>query len=129
MHSYKDGQSKIPGYLDDYAFLISGLLALHEASFKQQWLEEAVSLADAMTQRFWDEGQEGQFYDTEQDHGALFVRPRDIFDSVKPCGGSAAADALLRLAIIIPRVCKAVAVIINGISAVFRWWYWTGKAA
>lgn len=100
MHSYKDGQSKIPGYLDDYAFLISGLLALHEASFKQQWLEEAVSLADAMIQRFWDEGQEGQFYDTEQDHGALFVRPRDILDSVKPCGGSAAADALLRLAII-----------------------------
>ena len=100
MHSYKDRKSKIPGYLDDYALLIGGLLALHEASFEPRWLEEAISLADAMTYRFWDGEQHGPFYDTGQDHSVLFLRPRDILDSVKPCGGSAAADVLLRLAII-----------------------------
>ena len=100
MHSYKDGKTSIPGYLDDYSLLIGGLLAVHQASFDQRWLEEAISLADAMIQRFWDREAEGLFYDTADDHSTLFLRPRDIVDSVKPCGGSAAADVLLRLSII-----------------------------
>ena len=100
MHSYKDGKTSIPGYLDDYSLLIGGLLAVHQASFDQRWLEEAISLADAMIQRFWDREAEGLFYDTADDHSTLFLRPRDIVDSVKPCGGSAAADILLRLSII-----------------------------
>jgi len=100
MHSYGQGRARIPGYLDDYALLIGGLLAVHQASFDQRWLEEAVSLADAMLLRFWDTEAEGLFYDTATDHSTLFVRPREIVDSVKPCGGSAAADVLLRLAVI-----------------------------
>jgi len=100
MHSYAQGKARIPGYLDDYALLIGGLLAVHQAGFEQRWLEEAVSLADAMLLRFWDTGADGLFYDTAGDHSTLFVRPREIVDSVKPCGGSAAADVLLRLAVI-----------------------------
>jgi uncharacterized protein YyaL (SSP411 family) len=100
MHSYRDGASKIPGYLDDYALLVSGLLALHEATFEQRWLDEAVSLADVMNYRFADKDKQGVFYDTGQDHSALFVRSRDTQDSVKPCGSSAAAEVLLRLAVI-----------------------------
>jgi len=100
MHTYGHGEARIPGYLDDYALLIGGLLAVHRASFEQRWLEEAVSLADAMLLRFWDKGTDGLYYDTAGDHSTLFVRPREIVDSVKPCGGSAAADVLLRLAII-----------------------------
>ena len=100
MHSYKDGRTKIPGYLDDYALLISGLLALHEATFQQQWLVEAASLADKMVHRFSDEEKPGVFYDTGQGHSDLFVRPRDTVDSVKPCGGSVAAEMLLRMAVI-----------------------------
>jgi uncharacterized protein YyaL (SSP411 family) len=99
-HSYREGKATIPGYLDDYALLISGLIALHEATFEQRWLESAISIADAMINHFSDKNAEGIFYDTHEDHGDLFVRPRDIFDSVKPCGSSAAADVLLRLGII-----------------------------
>jgi uncharacterized protein YyaL (SSP411 family) len=98
MHSYKDGSTKIPGYLDDYALLITGLLALYEATFQQRWLREAAALTDSMVHRFSDKDSQGVFYDTGPDHSELLVRPRDTVDSVKPCGGSAAAEALLRMA-------------------------------
>ncbi|MCH9011199.1 MAG: DUF4392 domain-containing protein, partial [Chloroflexi bacterium] len=65
----------------------------------RRWIDEARSLADSMIDLFWDESQ-GFFYDTGRDHEKLVVRPRDIFDSAVPCGGSVAADALLRLAVI-----------------------------
>ncbi len=100
MHSCKDGKAKIPGYLDDYALVVSGLLALHEATFEQHWLIEAVSLTEAMVRRFSDEEKQGVFYDTGPDHTELLVRPRDTVDSVKPCGSSAAAEVLLRMAVI-----------------------------
>ena len=100
MHSYKDGKAKIPGYLDDYALLISGLLALHEATLQQRWLEEAASLTDTMVCRFGDEEKQGILYDTGRGHSDLFVRPRDTLDSVKPCGSSAAAEVLLHMAVI-----------------------------
>ena len=48
---------------------------------------------------FWDES-ESCFYDTGRDHEELVVRPRDVFDNAQPCGGSVAADVLLRLAVI-----------------------------
>jgi len=97
MHSYKDGMSGIPGYLDDHASMVRGLLCLHEATFEQHWLQVAFDLADAMVRRFGDENRPGVLYDTGPDHGTLFAHPRDTSDSVKPCGGSAAADALLRI--------------------------------
>ena len=97
MHSYKDAVSGIPGYLDDYAFVIRGLLCLHEATLEQRWLQMAFDLADAMVRRFGDEENPGVFYDTGPDHSILIARPRDASDSVKPCGGSGAAEVLLRL--------------------------------
>jgi len=97
MHSYRDGMSGIPGYLDDHAFTIRGLLSLHEATFEQRWLQMAFDLAGAMVRRFGDEENPGVFYDTGPDHSILFARPRDTADSVKPCGGSGAAEVLLRI--------------------------------
>ena len=95
MHSYKDGVSGIPGYLDDYASVIRGLVGLHENTLEPKWLQVAADLADAMVCRFGGGENPGFLYDTGPDHGALFARPRDTSDSVKPCGGSSAADALL----------------------------------
>jgi len=100
MHVWTKGTAKIPAYLDDYALLITGLLALHEATFEQSWLEEAVSLTDEMVKRFADRQRPGVLFDTSDDHKALFVRPRDTSDSVTPSGSSSAADALLRMAVI-----------------------------
>ena len=97
LRTWKEGRAKLPGYLEDYAMLIDGLLSLYETTFDGRWLDEARGLADGMIDLFWSEG-DGSFYDTGSDAEALIVRPRDIFDNAMPCGGSAAADVLLRLA-------------------------------
>ena len=97
MHSYKDGVSKIFGYLEDYATLIRGLLGLHEATLEQRWLQTAFDLTDTMIRLFGDENSPGVFYDTAPDQSRLFIRSRDTSDSVKPCGGSSAAEVLLRM--------------------------------
>ena len=99
LRTYKDGKAKLNGYLEDYAFMISGLLALHEATFGARWMEEAITLGRSMVDLFWDAGA-GQFYDTGADHETLVVRPRDLTDNAIPSGSSMAVDVLLRLAVI-----------------------------
>jgi uncharacterized protein YyaL (SSP411 family) len=99
LRTYRDGEAKLNAYLDDYASLIDGLLALHEADLDFRWLKAAESLADSMIGLFWDEASQ-QFYDTGSDHEKLIVRPRDVADNAVPSGGSVAADILLRLAVI-----------------------------
>ncbi|HEY8489846.1 MAG TPA: thioredoxin domain-containing protein, partial [Dehalococcoidia bacterium] len=98
LRTWKDGRaSAIKGYLEDHAFLAEGLITLYEATFERRWLDEAARLADTMIDLFWS-GSEEIFYDTGRDQERLLVRPRDIFDNATPCGSSAAAMALLRLA-------------------------------
>jgi uncharacterized protein YyaL (SSP411 family) len=92
-------QPQVPGFLEDYALLADGLLALYEATFEPSWLLTAKALADAMLANFWDDGIAG-FYDTAAGHQALIVRPRDTGDNATPSGNSAAAEVLLRLALI-----------------------------
>ena len=99
LRTYRDGHAKLLGYLEDHAFVADGLLALYEATFEGRWLGQAAALADSMIQLFWDEDI-GGFYDTGADHEDLVVRPRDTFDNAQPCGGSVAADVLLRLAVL-----------------------------
>jgi uncharacterized protein len=98
LRTWKAGAgAKLLGYLEDYAMVADGLLALYEATFDRRWLDSARELADAMIGLFWDREAEG-FFDTGADHEALVVRPRSLFDSAVPCGTSVAADVLLRLA-------------------------------
>ena len=99
LRTYRDGQTKLLGYLEDYAFVADGLLALYESTFEPRWLDEASALADSMVELFWDESA-GAFYDTGSDHESLVIRPRDVFDNAQPCGGSVASELLLRLAVI-----------------------------
>ena len=99
LRTYKGGEAKLKAYLEDYAYLVSGLLLLHEATFEGRWLREAIDLGRDMVDLFWDEAA-GQFYDTGIDHEELVVRPRDIQDNATPSGSAMAADVLLRLAII-----------------------------
>ena len=99
LRTYRDGQAKLLGYLEDYAFLADGLVALYEASFEPRWLEQAVQLANSMIDLFWDDAL-GGFYDTGNDHEELVLRPRDTFDNAQPCGGSVASDVLLKLAVL-----------------------------
>ncbi|MDQ3809941.1 MAG: thioredoxin domain-containing protein, partial [Chloroflexota bacterium] len=96
--TWKPGHAAhLNGYLEDYANMADGLLALYEATFEQRWLAAAVELADAILARFADP-ERGGFYDTSVDHEMLITRPKDVFDNATPAGNSVAADVLLRLA-------------------------------
>jgi uncharacterized protein YyaL (SSP411 family) len=97
LRSWKDGRPGPLGFLEDYALMADGLLALYAADGDPRWLRETISLADAMIALFWDEGL-GGFYDTAADHDALITRPRDVSDNATPSGNSTAAELLLRLA-------------------------------
>ena len=99
LRTHKDGVSRLLGYLEDYAFLIDGLLVLHEATFDERWLEDAVELGYSMVDLFWDAAA-GQFYDTGADHEELVVRPRDLTDNAIPAGSSMAAGVLLKLSVV-----------------------------
>jgi uncharacterized protein YyaL (SSP411 family) len=97
LRSYKDGQARVNGYLEDYACLADGLLALYEASFDPHWFSTARTLMDQAIALFAD-SQNGGFFDTGSDHETLISRPREIMDNATPAGNSVAADVLLRLA-------------------------------
>jgi uncharacterized protein len=100
--SYKDGQARLNGYLEDYACVADGLVELYEATFETRWLREAASLADAILGLFWAEA-EGAFYDTAADHEELVTRPRDVYDNATPSGNSVAVDVLLKLSVLLER--------------------------
>jgi uncharacterized protein len=100
--SYKDGRARFNGYLEDYAMVADGLVALYEATFETRWLVEADSLCDAISELFWD-AEKGVFYDTPADHEELVTRPRDVYDNAAPSGTSVATDVLLKLALLLDR--------------------------
>jgi uncharacterized protein YyaL (SSP411 family) len=90
-------QARLNAYLDDYAFLIHGLLNLHEATGDARWLAEAKALADTMVHWHGD-AERGGFYSTSHDHEKLFARAKDQFDGAQPSGNSVALRDLVRLA-------------------------------
>ncbi len=97
LRTYKDGRARLNGYLEDYAFLADGLLAVYEASFDHRWFVEARALMGTVITLFADE-QNGGFFDTGSDHETLVSRPKDVMDNATPAGNSVAIDVLLRLA-------------------------------
>jgi uncharacterized protein len=100
LHVYKDGRAKQQGFLDDYACVAQGLLALYEATGALRWLEAARTLGEEMSAEFWDEAEGGYFFTAR--HGEqLIVRQKDFFDNATPSGNSVAADVLLRLAVLL----------------------------
>jgi len=93
---YKDGRSRFDGCLDDYAFLLDGLLTLLQAEYRVEDLEFALALAEDLLARFED-AEHGGFLFTAHDHEKLLMRPREGRDGSMACGNSVAAVALLRL--------------------------------
>src|SRR5205085_3504272 len=84
------------GFLDDYAYLVHGLLNLHDATGEKRWLDEAKALTDALMKWYADENR-GGFYYTAHDHEKLFARSKESYDGAQPSGNSVAARNLLRL--------------------------------
>jgi uncharacterized protein YyaL (SSP411 family) len=96
LRRYRDGHMAYRGFLDDYAFLVWGLLDLYEAVFDLRYLEEALRLNKEMLDLFWDERQGGCFF-TPHDGEQLIVRDKEIYDGAVPSGNSVAVLNLLRL--------------------------------
>jgi uncharacterized protein len=94
LRSWKDGQARLHGYLEDYANYIDGLVTLYGATFEVEWLALATELARTMIGEFYEDG---GFYDTGRTHEQLISRPRDAYDNATPSGNSVACDVLLRL--------------------------------
>ncbi|MEJ7713911.1 MAG: thioredoxin domain-containing protein [Pyrinomonadaceae bacterium] len=94
--SYKDGQAKFNGYLDDYAYTAEGLLTLYQATGERRWVESAVAFTQRMVDEFWDSSEGGFFY-TGKSHEQLIVRTKDYFDNATPAGNSVASSVLLQL--------------------------------
>ena len=96
LHVYKDGQAKLRGYLDDYAFVALGLLDLYEVLLDRSLIDRAMELVDIMLREFWDERGGGLFY-TGKSHVPLISRAKPVFDASIPSGNAIAAQLLLRL--------------------------------
>ena len=91
------GQAKLNAYLDDYASVIDGLLALHRATGDAEWLKAAEKLQQQQDSLFWDD-QHGGYFFTSEDHEQLIARTKRFIDSAIPSGNSVSEGNLLYLA-------------------------------
>ena len=94
--TYTSGQAKLNAYLDDYAFLADGLIALHRATGAEKWLSAADELTRLQIKLFSDE-KGGGFYFTSSDHESLIARAKQTSDGAQPAGNSVAAQNLTYL--------------------------------
>ena len=94
---YRDGEASFPAYVDDYAFLIWGLVELYETTFDPDYLKKAVNLNKDLLKYFWD-GKKGGLHVYGSDSEQLIARPKEIYDGATPSGNSVSAMNLLRLA-------------------------------
>ena len=98
-HRYAKGERAIEGFLDDYAFLVWGLVAIYEAGFEKTYLQAALELTKAMISRFWDEKDCG-FYFTAKDAEHAMPRRKQVYDGALPSGNSVALLNLTQLALL-----------------------------
>lgn len=96
LRNYKNGQSTISGFLDDYAYAILAFVKLYEATFDENWLHEAKKLKQYVDGHFSDEKTKMYFYTSDQDE-KLIARKMELSDNVIPASNSAMAEALYLL--------------------------------
>ncbi|MGD8544534.1 MAG: thioredoxin domain-containing protein [Candidatus Bathyarchaeota archaeon] len=96
LHRYRIGEAGIHGFLDDYSFLIWGLLELYEATFKATYLERAIALTKTMINRFYDNDVGGFFFTAKGVEEGLYQTKR-FFDGAYPSGNSIAVLNMIRL--------------------------------
>ncbi len=94
---YRQGTAALPAHLDDYAFMVWGLLELYETTFEPQYLKEALALNQTQLDHFFDNSS-GSFFFTADDTEEILVRQREFYDGAVPSGNSLAALNNLRLA-------------------------------
>ncbi len=102
MVRYREGDVKHLGFIEDYAHMLSAYLSLYEATFEQDFLEKAKTVAENMFELFWDE-EKGSFFFSGSDAEALIVREKEVYDGAMPSGNSTALKQLLTLSRMIGR--------------------------
>ena len=108
-HSYKKGRAKQAGFLDDYAAVIDGLLALYQATFAENWLTEADQLTQYVLANFSDDrvddltGQDPLFFFTDKNSEELIARRKELFDNVIPSSNSMMVENLYTLSLLLER--------------------------
>lgn len=95
LRRYRDNDSRFDGCLDDYAFLIQGLLSLFEANYGSEWLEFALDLTKVLSADFQISG--GAFYLTNGRDPHLILRRCEFYDGAEPSGNAIQAENLIRL--------------------------------
>jgi len=96
LHSWRAGEAKIDGFLDDYANMANALVTLYESSFEEYWIDQAVRLGEIIMEQFHDP-EDGGFFYTANDHETLIARNKEIFDNATPSSSAMVGMALLRL--------------------------------
>ncbi|AUD06362.1 thioredoxin domain-containing protein [Spirosoma pollinicola] len=108
-HSYKLGRARQTGFLDDYAAVIDGLLALYQATFTESWLTEADQLMQYVLTNFTDDhvdeltGADPMFFFTDKNGEELIARRKELFDNVIPSSNSMMAENLHALSLLLDR--------------------------
>ncbi|MBL8994563.1 MAG: thioredoxin domain-containing protein, partial [Spirochaetia bacterium] len=87
---YRRGESGLAAHLDDYAYVIYGLLYFYEASFETRVLDQATRLLETAFELFWDEDK-GGFYFTSADSRELPIRSMEFYDGALPSGNAVMA--------------------------------------
>ncbi|MFW6348934.1 MAG: thioredoxin domain-containing protein [Thiohalospira sp.] len=112
---FAGGEARESGYLDDYAYLLEGILNLLAVRWRDADLTLARQLAEALLEHFRDT-LDGGFFFTADDHEALITRPKTSMDESTPAGAGVAARSLLRLGHLVaePRYLEAAEEAVKG---------------
>lgn len=97
LHRFRDGEAAINAQIDDYAFLIWGLLELYETNFNTDYLKKSIELTKYIMENLWDKENNSGFYFTSSSDSKLISRPKEFYDGAIPSGNSVMYSNLLKL--------------------------------
>jgi uncharacterized protein YyaL (SSP411 family) len=100
--SWRAGTRDQRGFAEDYAFLISGLIDLYEATFDVQWLEWALKLQEKQIELFYD-AEHGGFFANAADDPSVVLRLKEDADNAEPAASSVSVRNLARLGALLHR--------------------------
>ncbi len=96
LHSFRNGKKHTRGMIDDYAFLIRGLLELYRADFDPAYIKKAVSLAEYTRSQFEDK-EYGGFFQSDIKQTDILIRKKSLMDNAIPSGNSVMYENLMQL--------------------------------
>ncbi|OIQ37799.1 MAG: thioredoxin domain-containing protein [Crocinitomix sp. MedPE-SWsnd] len=100
LHTFKNGKSKIDGFLDDYSSVIEMYIKLYEVTFDEAYLDQATGLTEYTIKHFEDE-QSGMFFFTSDESSDLVARKMELSDNVIPASNSIMAKNLMKLGVLL----------------------------